>query len=89
LRHATTNTRPEGFTNLVVVDSKKDIDNIIKKLTDLNLIKYFMNDSASSAWKFYRFLDVKFHVYERNTPIGKLMNYRNQIILKKVQTRKR
>jgi hypothetical protein len=31
-----------------------------------------MNDSASSAWKFYRFLDVKFHVYEMNTPIGKI-----------------
>ncbi len=30
-----------------------------------------MNDSESNAWKFYRFLDVKFHVYKMNTPIGK------------------
>ncbi len=28
-----------------------------------------MNDSASIAWKVYRFLDVKFHAYEMNTPI--------------------
>ena len=30
-----------------------------------------MNAAESSKWKFYRFLDVKFHVYEMNTPIGK------------------
>ena len=30
-----------------------------------------MNKSLASKWKFYRFLDVKFHVYEMNTPIGK------------------
>ena len=30
-----------------------------------------MQESISSKWKFYRFLDVKFHVYEMNTPIGK------------------
>jgi hypothetical protein len=72
LRLASTNTRPEGFKNPVVVDNKKDIDKIINKLADLNLIEYFMNESASSEWKFYRFLDVKFHVYEMNTPIGKI-----------------
>ena len=71
LRLASTNTRPEGFKNPVVVDNKKDIDRIINKLTDLNLVEYFMNASISSKWKFYRFLDVKFHVYEMNTPIGK------------------
>ena len=71
LRLASTNTRPEGFKNPVVVDNKKDIDKIINKLTSLNLVEYFMQDSASSTWKFYRFLDVKFHVYEMNTPIGK------------------
>ena len=31
-----------------------------------------MQESISSKWKFYRFLDVKFHVYEMNTPIGKI-----------------
>ena len=72
LRLASTNTRPEGFKNPVVVDNKKDIDKIVNKLADLNLIEYFMNESASSKWKFYRFLDVKFHVYEMNTPIGKI-----------------
>ncbi len=30
-----------------------------------------MKKSISSNWKFYRFLDVKLHVYEMNTPIGK------------------
>jgi len=72
LRLASTNTRPEFLKNPVVVDNKKDIDKIINKLADLNLIEYFMNESASSKWKFYRFLDVKFHVYEMNTPIGKI-----------------
>jgi len=72
LRLASTNTRPEGFKNPVVVDNKKDIDKIINKLIDLNLVEYFMQESISSKWKFYRFLDVKFHVYEMNTPIGKI-----------------
>jgi len=36
LRLASTNTRPEGFKNPVVVDNKKDIDKIINKLADLN-----------------------------------------------------
>ncbi len=40
LRLASTNTRPEGFKNPVVVDNEKDIDKIINKLTDLNLIEY-------------------------------------------------
>ena len=30
-----------------------------------------MTKSLASKWKFYKFLDVKFHVYEMNTPIGK------------------
>ena len=72
LRLASTNTRPIGFKNPVVVDNKKDIDDIINKLSNLNLVEYFMNESISSKWKFYRFLDVKFHVYEMNTPIGKI-----------------
>ncbi len=46
-----------------------------------------MNDSASSAWQFYRLLDVKFHVYEINTLIGKINELPDH--LKKVQTRKR
>ena len=61
LRLASTNTRPEGFKNPVVVDNKKDIDRIINKLTDLNLVEYFVRESISSKWKFYRFLNVKFH----------------------------
>ncbi len=55
LRLASTNTRPEDFKNPVVVDNKKDIDKIINKLTDLNLVEYFMQKSISSKWKFYRF----------------------------------
>ncbi len=42
---------------------------------DRNIIRglaHLSSDRASSAWKFYRFLDVKFHVYEMNTPIGKI-----------------
>jgi hypothetical protein len=31
-----------------------------------------MQETLGSNWKFYRFLDVKFHVYEMNTPIGKI-----------------
>ncbi len=31
-----------------------------------------MQESISSKWKFYRFLDVKIHVFEMNTPIGKI-----------------
>ena len=51
--------------------NKKDIDDIIKKLTSADLIEQFMKQRADSRWKFYKFLDVKFHVYEMNTPIGK------------------
>ena len=68
---ASTNRRPKGFENPVVVDNKKDIDDIIKKLTSADLIEQFMKQRADSRWKFYKFLDVKFHVYEMNTPIGK------------------
>jgi len=66
-----TNTRPKGFENPIVVDNKKDIDDIIKKLTSADLIEQYMLQRKDSRWKFYRFLDVKFHVYEMNTPIGK------------------
>jgi len=72
LRLASTNTRPDFLKIPVVVDNKKDVDNIIKRLLDLNLVEYYMNEAESSKWKFYRFLDVKFHVYEMNTPIGKI-----------------
>ncbi len=74
LRLASTNTRPEGFENPFVVDNKKDIHKIINKFTDLSLVEYFMKNSISSEWKFHRFLDVKFHVYEINTAIGKINN---------------
>ena len=81
-----TNTRPDFIKLPVVVDNKKEVDNIIKRLSDLNLVEYYMNEAESSKWKFYRFLDVKFHVYEMNTPIGKINNYLT--ILNKVQMRK-
>ena len=48
LRLASTNTRPEGFKNPVVIDNKKDIDKIINKLSDVNLIESFMNKSLAS-----------------------------------------
>ena len=30
-----------------------------------------MREAKTSAWQFYKFLGVSFHVYEMNTPIGK------------------
>jgi hypothetical protein len=72
LHYSSTNTRPKEFKNPVVVDNKKDIDNIIKKLTSIDLIEYYTMSRKDSKWKFYKFLDVKFHVYEMNTPIGKI-----------------
>ncbi len=70
-KQASTNTRPEGVKNPVVVGKEKDIDSIINELSELNLIEYssFMNESISSKWKFCKFLDVEFYVYEMNTPI--------------------
>ncbi len=56
----------------MVVDNKKDIESIIKKLTSIDLIEYYTMSRKDSKWKFYNFLDVKFHVYEMNTPIGKI-----------------
>ena len=72
LRLASTNSRPDAFKNPVVVDNKKDINNIIKTLTNVDLIEQFTKQRKDSKWKFYKFLDVKFHVYEMNTPIGKI-----------------
>mgnify|MGYP000718200027 CR=1 FL=1 len=37
LRLSSTNTRPDAFKNPVVVDNKKDINNIIKTLTNVDL----------------------------------------------------
>jgi hypothetical protein len=61
---ASTNTRPKGFENPLVVDNKKDIDDIIKRLTSADLIEQFMKQRSDSRWKFYKFLDVEFNVYE-------------------------
>ncbi len=36
-----------------------------------DLIDQFTNSRKNSAYKFYTFLDVEFHVYEMNTPIEK------------------
>ncbi len=30
-----------------------------------------MKERKDSKWKLYKFLDVKFHIYEMNTPMGK------------------
>jgi hypothetical protein len=59
------------FLKPVVVDNKNDINNINKTLTNVDLIEQFTKQRKDSKWKLYRFLDVKFHVYEMNTPIGK------------------
>jgi hypothetical protein len=72
LHYASTNTRLYGFENPVVVDNKKDIDNIIAKIGKSDLIEEFTNKRENSQWKFYKFLSVVFHVYEMSTPIGKI-----------------
>ena len=71
LHYASTNTRLKGFENPVVVDNKKDINNIIDKISKADLIEQFVNSRKNSQFKFYKFLDVEFHVYEMSTPIGK------------------
>ena len=72
LFYASTNTRLKGFENPVVVDNKKDIETIIKKIESKDLIEALTESRAVSQFKFYKFLGVKFHVYEMNTPIGKI-----------------
>ncbi len=63
--YASTNTHPEAFKNPVVVDNKKDIDNMVKTLSKTNLVVDITKQLPDSKYtKFYRFLDVKFHVYE-------------------------
>ena len=71
IHYASTNTRLKGFENPVVVDNKKDINNIIDKVSKADLIEQFIKSRKDSSWKFYKFLDVEFHVYEMSTPIGK------------------
>ncbi len=39
LHYASTNTRLKGFENPVVVDNKKDIDNIIKRISQADFIE--------------------------------------------------
>jgi hypothetical protein len=68
IHYASTNTRPKEFKNPVVVDNKKDINNIIKILSKTDLVEEFTKQRPDSKTKFYRFLGVKFHVYEMNTP---------------------
>ncbi len=43
-----TNTRPEGFENPVVLYDKNDVDNIMNELANHNLVIYFMQESISS-----------------------------------------
>ena len=71
LFYPSTNTRLDDFKNPVAVDSKKDIENIISKIEKEDLITELMREAKTSAWQFYKFLGVSFHVYEMNTPIGK------------------
>ena len=71
LYYASTNTRLQGFENPVVVDNKKDIESIISKVEEKDLILDLVADADSSRWKFYKFLGITFHIYEMNTPIGR------------------
>ena len=70
LYYASTNTF-KMFENPVVIDNKKDIENVISTITKTDLIEYFMLKSTTSSWKFYKFLGVEFHIYEMSSPIGK------------------
>ena len=54
------------------MDKKKDVNDIIKKISQAGLLDEFTKSRKDSAWKFWRFLAVEFHVYEMNTPIGKI-----------------
>ena len=56
LYYASTNTRLKGFENPVVIDNKKDIENVISTITKTDLIEHFMFKSTTSAWKIYKIL---------------------------------
>jgi hypothetical protein len=72
LFYPSTNTRLDSFENPVVVDNKNDIESIISKVQKEDLIEKVTRQVANnSAWKFYKFLGIAFHIYEMNTPIGK------------------
>ncbi len=72
LFYPSTNTRLDSFENPVVVDNKNDIESIISKVKKEDLIEKVTRQVANnSAWKFYKFLGIAFHIYEMNTPIGK------------------
>ena len=72
LFYPSTNTRLDSFENPVVVDNKNDIERIIAKVEKEDLIEKVTRQVANnSAWKFYKFLGIAFHIYEMNTPIGK------------------
>jgi len=72
LFYPSTNTRLDSFENPVVVDNKNDIESIISKVKKEDLIEKVTTKVANnSAWQFYKFLGIAFHIYEMNTPIGK------------------
>jgi hypothetical protein len=51
-----------------------DLERIIATVEneDSNLIENLVKKNGEdSAWKFYKFLGITFHIYEMNTPIGK------------------
>ena len=55
-----------------MVDNKKDVNDVIKKISRADLLDEFTLSRKDIAWKFRRFLAVEFHIYEMNTPIGKI-----------------
>ena len=55
----------------MVVDNRQDINNIIKKVSQSDLIEEFTKSRKGSNWRFYKFLSVEFHVYQMETTIGK------------------
>jgi hypothetical protein len=69
LFYPSTNTRI--FEHPIVVDNKKDIEWIINKVEEEDLISEMAAKADSSQWEFYKFLGVTFHIYEMNTPMGK------------------
>ncbi len=64
LFYPSTNTRLDSFENPVVVDNKNDIESIISKVKKEDLIEKVTRQVANnSAWKFYKFLGIAFHIY--------------------------
>jgi len=72
LFYSSTNTRLKHFENPVVVDNKNDLERIIKLVEKEDLIGHLVDQRDSSRWNFYKFLGITFHIYEMDSPIGKI-----------------